>query len=53
MASQLRSSGVLSAEPSCLACMALGCSGGPVMNSSGKCVGIAFQALAGDTQSVG
>ncbi|KAL4421535.1 hypothetical protein ABPG75_010826 [Micractinium tetrahymenae] len=30
-----------------------GNSGGPVMNSSGKCVGIAFQSLTGDTQSVG
>ncbi|PSC68151.1 protease Do-like 9 [Micractinium conductrix] len=30
-----------------------GNSGGPVMNQEGQCVGIAFQSLTGDTQSVG
>lgn len=56
VASQPRNSGVSGAPPPlphvCVPVSPL-CSGGPVMNSSGKCVGIAFQALTGDTQSVG
>jgi S1-C subfamily serine protease len=30
-----------------------GNSGGPVLNTEGKCVGLAFQALTGDAQSIG
>lgn len=30
-----------------------GNSGGPVLNAQGHCVGIAFQSLTGDTQSIG
>jgi S1-C subfamily serine protease len=30
-----------------------GNSGGPVLNSRGHCIGIAFQSLTGDTQSIG
>lgn len=49
-------SGTMQTTVACLLCHLLlpPClSGGPVMNSNGKCVGIAFQALTGDTQSVG